>query len=118
MLVSLALLLGLCTVVAPAFSWAGDRRPVSSLATAAAVPAADAHAVRRGFDVGAQPRLSWQRHTGGTSPFTAAALVTAAVFGGLLPSWWPDRRGQGGPAAGGRFARDSRAPPGGRLPSA
>jgi hypothetical protein len=120
-LLSLALLLGLCAVV-PASSVIGDRRPVSAPATTTVVSTAVAHtvdhAVTRAAEAGLQSLASWQRHIGGPAPLAAAALL-AALVGCSLRRWWSAGRGsEAGPAAGGRFVRDSRAPPGGSLPSA
>lgn len=109
-LVSLALLLGLCDAARSAPSAGYERGPVSQSAVIPAVPAAEVHAARAALDVGGQPRLRWHRLADGKSPLLAASLL-AALCGGLLLRWRPRSSVAGARVVGGRFARGSRAPP-------
>jgi hypothetical protein len=134
-LVSLALLIGVCGLLAPGSSLAGSLAgaglPANSATTTVSADKTVAppvvgsyavahpvdHAVSRGSDAGAHSRVSWQRQTGGSAP-SATAVLFAALVGGLLAS----RRSAGswgatGPASDGRFVRDSRAPPRRLLPA-
>jgi hypothetical protein len=107
-LLPLALLIclfgGTASVAASAGAASADRAAIAALP-------ASAHAVARGSDAGAQSRVS-------QAP-SIVAVFFAALAGARPASWWSARSGAAaGPAAGGRFACYSRAPPGGRpLPA-
>lgn len=114
-LLSLVLLLGVWAIVGrSAVSSAGGSQP-DSPASAAAVPAAEAHAAPRTLPPNPQPRLS--AHPGDRPLLTWATLPATASAGAALGRW-PGSCGEGaGPAARGRFTRESRAPPYRPLPA-
>ena len=102
-LLSVALLLGLCAILAPALFPTGSERAGSPAKAEMAVVGAACPLLR----AGAEHRMD----NAEGKPLPAAAVPPAASAGGLGSAWSSPPGAGTTPVALGRFTRDGRAPP-------